>query len=385
MRSNHDFRKFYHRLHQEKLHHEKYRHLKHGEFPDWNYEEFRSMRRSMKFFRPIGFLLTLFLLFLLYYWMGLKAIGVIFALILITKEMVHFTFYRRLEKKVFKPIEQLKNGFTEIGQGNYNVSIQPEVQNEFAQLIHSFNEMALKLQESERINQEYEENRKNLVANISHDLKTPITSIQGYLEMIMEGYVTQPEQLNPYLKTIYSNTVYMNKLIDDLFLFSKLDMDKLNMNYEILNIQAYLEDLAIELKFEFEEKQLEFSYRDQTDQDYPVRIDGKRVYQAIRNIVDNAVKYGSEQDLKVVMELSEQEEYVCINIADNGPGIPADRLPHIFDRFYRIDLERSKDFVSTGLGLAIAKELIEAQGGKIAVVSISGEGSRFTIKLPVQK
>jgi signal transduction histidine kinase len=299
--------------------------------------------------------------------------------------MFQFDFYRRLEKRIFKPIEQLKNGFTEIGQGNYNVSIQPEVQNEFAQLIHSFNEMALKLQESERINQEYEENRKALVANISHDLKTPITSIQGYLEMILEGYVSQPEQLNPYLKTIYSNTVYMNKLIDDLFLFSKLDMDKLNMNCEVLKIQAYLEDLATELKFEFEEKQLEFSYRDQADQDYSVRIDGKRVYQAIRNIVDNAVKYGPGQDLKVVMELSGQEEYVCIEIADNGPGIPADRLPHIFDRFYRIDLERSKDFVSTGLGLAIAKELIEAQGGKISVVSTSGEGSRFTIKLPVQK
>lgn len=337
----------------------------------------------MKFLHPIGIVLNLLLLYLLFQWIGLKAIGVFLALILITRELIHLGFFRHLEKRVFKPMEQLMQGFDEIAKGNYQVSIETKVENEFTQLIDAFNEMASKLQESERSNQEYEHNRKTLVANISHDLKTPITSIQGYLEVILEGCVSEPEKIKRYLETIYSNTAYMNKLIDDLFLFSKLDLDKLEMHYEVLNIGAYLDDLATELKFEFEERQFEFSYQNSTDRDYAVNIDGKRLYQGIRNIIDNAMKYGPEQDLNVMMELSVQKEDICIDIADNGPGIPEEQLPYIFNRFYRIDSERSKDLVSTGLGLAIAKELIEAQGGTISVASTGGSGSRFTIKLPI--
>ena len=157
------------------------------------------------------------------------------------------------------------------------------------------------------------------------------------------------------------------------------------MNYEVLNIGAYLDDLATELKFEFEERQFKFSFQNRTDREYAVHIDGKRVYQGIRNIIDNAMKYGPEQDLKVTMALYVQEDFICIDIADNGPGIPEEQLPHIFNRFYRLDTERSKDFTSTGLGLAIAKELIEAQGGTISAVSTGGAGSRFTIKLPIIK
>lgn len=364
----------------------KFHKLYHEEFHKGRqHGEFRELRRSMKFLRPIGVLLNLLLLYLLFQWIGLKAIAVFFALILITREILQLGFFRRLEKRVFKPMEQLKQGFDEIAKGNYQVSIEPEVENEFTQLIYAFNEMASKLQASERSNQEYEKNRKTLVANISHDLKTPITSIQGYLEVILEGCVGEPEKIKRYLETIYSNTAYMNKLIDDLFLFSKLDLDKVAMNYEVLSIGAYLDDLATELKFEFEERQFKFFYQNRTDRDYAVTIDGKRVYQGIRNIIDNAMKYGPEQDLKVTMELYVQEDDICIDIADNGPGIPEEQLPHIFNRFYRLDTERSKDFTSTGLGLAIAKELIEAQGGTISAASTDRAGSRFTIKLPISK
>jgi Signal transduction histidine kinase len=372
-------------------HHEEFHNLHqihHGDFHDLHqihHGEFRRLHRSLKFFRPVGLVLNLIILYLLFHWIGLKAIGVTFAFILIIKETFQLVFFWRLEKRVFKPIEQLKKGFAEIAKGNYHVSIDFEVENEFGRLIYSFNEMASKLRESEEMNAEYEENRKTLVANISHDLKTPITSIQGYLEMILEGNVSQPEKVSRYLRTIYNNTVYINKLIDDLFLFSKLDMEKLDFNFENIKLRAYMEDLSAEFKFELEEKQYAFSYSDKTDEDYSVNIDGKRVYQAIRNIIGNAVKYGPEENLKVTMELYTQDGYFCIDIKDNGPGIPNDRLPHIFNRFYRIDTERSKDFMSTGLGLAIAKELIEAQGGKISVSCKEETGSCFTIGLPIVK
>jgi signal transduction histidine kinase len=348
-----------------------------------HFKEFRRLHQSFRFLRPMFLLLNVIIIFLLFRSAGLKVIGISIITLIICKELIQIFFLGRLEKRVLKPIEQLQNGFIEIARGNFNVTIDTGSKNEFGQLIRSFNEMAYKLSESEKTNLEYEENRKNLMANISHDLKTPITSIQGYIEMIMDNDLVQPNKMNQYLKTIYNNTSYMNKLIDDLFLFSKLDIDKVNFNCEIMNVRAFMSDLMEELKFELEEIDSEFIYLDKMLQDYYVSIDGKRVHQAIKNIIGNAVKFGPETGLKLCVELYRQDDTVCLSITDNGPGIASEKLPYIFDRFYRIDNERSKDFMSTGLGLAIAKELIEAQGGKILVSSSEATGSCFTICFPI--
>jgi signal transduction histidine kinase len=367
-------------------HHEELHRLHHGfhQAHHLHHEEFRRLHRTMRFFSPVGIVFYLIVLYLLFHWGGFQVLGIIFALLFLAKEIVQIMIFRRLERGVFKPIEQLKEGFAEIAKGNYNITINPTVGNAFGQLIYSFNEMADKLRESERINSEYEENRKTLIVNISHDLKTPMTSIQGYIEIILEGGITQPDKLQRYLQTIYNNSTYMNKLIDDLFLFSKLDMDKMDFNYESLQVRPFMEDLMTEFKFELEEKNYGFSYQDKMEKDCLISIDGKRVYQAIRNIIGNAVKYGPENNLQVTVELYEQGDFACLDIQDNGPGIPEDKLPYIFERFYRIDTERSKDFMSTGLGLAITKELVEAQGGKISVSSSGDVGTCFTVCLPVK-
>jgi len=348
-----------------------------------HFEEFHRLHKSFRFLRPMFLVFNVIIVYLLFRWAGLKVIGISIAALIVCKEIIQLFFLGRLEKRVLTPIEKLQNGFVEIAKGNYDVSIDPCCENEFGQLIRSFNKMADKLHESEKTNLEYEDNRKNLIANISHDLKTPITSIQGYIEMIMDNDLVQPDKINQYLKTIYNNTNYMNKLIDDLFLFSKLDIDKVDFNYEIMNVRAFTSDLMDELKFELEEIDAEFIYLNKIDQDSTVKIDGKRVYQAIKNIIGNAIKYGPETNLKISVELYRQDDTACLSIIDNGPGIAQEKLPYIFDRFYRIDNERSKDFMSTGLGLAIARELIEAQGGKILVSSSEETGSCFTICFPI--
>jgi Signal transduction histidine kinase len=351
---------------------------RHGHF-----REFHRMHKSLRYIRLVFLLVTVLILYLLFRWAGLRAIGILIAALIVFKEVIQIFFLSRLDKRILRPIDELQNGFSEIARGNYDVTIEPGCRNAFGDLIRSFNDMASKLREAEQTNQEYEENRKNLIANISHDLKTPITSIQGYLEMIMDNELVQPEKINQYLKTMYNNTTYMNKLIDDLFLFSKLDIDKVDFNYELVNIRAFMSDLMDEAGFEIREAGAGFDYEDKLDNDATVRIDGKRIHQAVKNILDNAVKYGPESNLKIKAELFRQDESVCIAITDNGPGIAPEKLPYVFDRFYRIDHERSKDLGSTGLGLAISKELIEAQGGSIMVVSPIDGGACFTICLPV--
>ncbi|AOT70726.1 sensor histidine kinase [Geosporobacter ferrireducens] len=351
----------------------------------WYHKDFHLYHRCLRWGRPLVFIFHLSILYLLFKWIGNQTVSIFFAVFISIKEIIHLSFLWRLENKIFKPMDQLKAAVDEIAKGNYNVKVEYEVTNEFGVLIHSFNKMAEQLQQSEKVKLAYEENRKTLIANISHDLKTPIASIQGYIEAIRDGFVESQEKVNKYLKIIHHNTIYMNKLIDDLFLFSKLDMEKLDFQYEDIEIRPYMEDLMEEFKFDLEERQIQFTYKDKVASKHYVRLDRKRIQQAIRNIIGNAVKYGNKENLAIEVGLLFQNDLVCIEIKDNGPGISTDKLPYIFNRFYRIDHERTKDFMSTGLGLAIAKELVEAHGGKITVSSIAEEGSCFTIMLPVVK
>ena len=394
-------------------------------------EDINRYYRFFKFLRPFILLVNLMIVYFIFKWVGLQLIGILVALIISAKEIVQLMFLRHLERRIFAPISVLRQGVEEIARGNYNVRIESTVTNEIGSLIQSFNEMAEKLQESERLKAEYEENRKSLVANISHDLKTPITAIQGYIEGIVDGVVTSPDKTEKYLRIIYQNTVYINKLIDDLFLFSKLDMQKLDFNFEVVPIRGFMRDVMEEFKLELEEKEIDFRYTDRIECpessrrpkqfEHPLHpehsgnsgrfelalhlehgeqpelpggdplahIDRKRIYQAIRNVVGNAVKYGSVvkertgSQLLIETTLSLENNYLRLDIKDNGPGIPKDKLPHIFERFYRVDVERTKDLMSTGLGLAITRELVEAHRGKITATSVENQGSCFTILLPI--
>ena len=269
----------------------------------------------------------------------------------------------------------------EVANGNYNAKVEYGKPNDLGLLIDSFNVMTEKLSEDEKMQTEYEENRKALIANISHDLKTPITAIQGYIEALMEG--AAQAETSKYIKKIHYNAVYVNNLIDDLFLFSKLDMQKLGLQFEAVSIRAFMDDLMEEYKFDMSERNIEFQYGVELEHEARVHLDGKRFVQAFGNLINNAVQHGPEANLALKIKLYRQDATICIEVKDNGPGISADKLPFIFDQFYRIDTARPKDYSNTGLGLAIAKELIEAHGGKISVDSVYGEGSCFSIWLPI--
>lgn len=350
-------------------------HRKHSEI-----ERYHKYNRQSRIFIV---LFNLLLWFFIFRHFGIKSITVLLGVIFAVGGMVQFLFHTRLEERIFNPISQLKLAVEEIAEGNYDVQVDSDVDNEINSLIESFNEMAQRLQRGERLKKVYEENRKTLVANISHDLKTPITSIQGYIETMLEEQDLSAEQAAKYHQIIYNNASYMNKLIDDLFLFSKLDLEKLELEMENISIRAYMEDLMEEFQFELEDRDVKFSYEDQLNEDHMLSMDRKRVHQVFKNVIGNAVKYGLEGHTQIKVSMYRQENFLCVDVEDNGPGISEDKLPYIFDRFYRVDYARTKDLMSTGLGLAIAKELMEAMKGKITVTSKENSGSCFTIKLPM--
>ncbi len=346
------------------------------------HREFRHYHRYFRFARPFVLVFNLIILYLLFRWVGIKAIGIFFAALIVIKEIFHFIFLKRLERRIITPIEELRQGVNEIARGNYDVRVECRSPNDLGLLISSFNEMAGELLQSEKIKAEYEENRKNLIANISHDLKTPITAIQGHIEALLDGSAVIPENREKYLRVIHHNTAYLNRQIDDLFLFSKLDMDKLEFHYEKVSIGNYLADLMEEYQLELEGREIRIGFSNTLEGESFVDLDGKRFYQAINNVIRNAIGHGPDQGLSLEVKLYRHEDWVAIDIRDNGPGIPQDKLPYIFDRFYRIDTERTKNLESTGLGLAITRELVQAHGGDITVSSREGEGTCFTVLLP---
>jgi len=351
--------------------------------PKHRHRQFLQHYKYLRYFRPAGILFTMLIFYLVVSWAGNKEIGILFALLLAVKEFLHFFYMWRLEKRIFKPMINLKQGLDEVAKGNYTIKVNNDISSDLDIVIDAFNEMTGKLAESEKLQAEYEENRKALITNISHDLKTPITAIQGYVEALIEDSVNSAENKSKYLETIHHNAVYVNKLIDDLFLFAKLDMQKLEFQYRCIKLRAFMDDLMEEYQLEFAERKVQFHYDAQLEDDVLVELDGKRFRQAVNNILNNAIQHGPAAGLSIRVTLSRQVGFVCIDIQDNGPGIPEEKLPFVFDRFYRINSERPKEVAGTGLGLAIAKELIEAHQGKITVSSIVNKGSRFTILLPV--
>jgi Signal transduction histidine kinase len=345
--------------------------------------ELQKYHQHAKYFRLIIIPINLIIWYIIFRFAGIKAVSISFALLISIGGALELIFHNRLEKTILLPISKLKKGVEEIAMGNYDIKVDVDVHNEIGLLADSFNDMAQKLLQSEKIKTEYEENRKILLANISHDLKTPITSIQGYIEAILDQDAVPKENVDRYLKIIHSNTAYMNKLIDDLFLFSKLDMQKLEFEFEAVFVKPFIQDLMEEFKYELEENHIIFNYVDRLDGAYQFRIDMKRLNQVFRNIIGNAVKHGNQGRLQITVKLYKDDNNICIDVEDNGPGIPADKLPHIFNSFYRIDTARTKDPMSTGLGLAIARELVEAHKGTITATSSEGTGTCFTVTIPV--
>ncbi|MEL7563539.1 MAG: ATP-binding protein [Dehalobacterium sp.] len=290
------------------------------------------------------------------------------------------TYY--MYKCLITPLSMVKKAAQEIQHGNMDYPISYPKQNEIGELYQTFEAMRLQLKESQALNTQYEKSRKELISNISHDLKTPITSIKGYVQGIIDGVANSPEKRDKYLRTILTKAVEMERLTNDLFLFSKLDIKQIPFSFESIDINKYFEDVREELAFTLNEKNINLTYKSYYQSDDPIAADRQRLVRVIHNIIENAKNHLNKQEKKIGIILNEEKEGVLVEIKDNGCGIPAGKIPYIFDRFYRVDCARNRATGGSGIGLSIAKEIIETHQGSIWAESAEGIGTSifFTLK-----
>ncbi|MFC4601182.1 sensor histidine kinase [Cohnella hongkongensis] len=288
-----------------------------------------------------------------------------------------------VSRSIIRPLRALQKATEEIKDGNLNCEVKTRSKDEIGKLSAAFEEMRKKLKESVELQLQYEENRKELISNISHDLKTPVTAIKGYVEGIMDGVTDSPEKLDRYVKTIYSKAADMDRMIDELFLFSKLDLGKVPFDFEKVDIGAYLQDCAQELVFDLDKRGIKLELNALPEQTLYVKADREKLKRVLINILENSMKYMDKPDGWIGLNVEAQAGTAEISISDNGQGIPEDALPHIFDRFYRADPSRNSSTGGSGLGLAIAWQIVEEHGGRIRAESELGAGTRVHIELPL--
>lgn len=307
----------------------------------------------------------------------LTVLGLIFLLSFML--MASYLSYQ-FSKTTVTPLRNLQKAAAEISIGNLDYAIVEEGDQEIRELCRDLELMRLKLKESIHTQLKYEDNRKMLVSSISHDLKTPITAIKGYIEGILDGVANTPDKTDRYLRTINLKAQQVDRMIDDLLLYAKLDLNQIPFNFEKTMIEDYLQEFLAESEPEFEQLGIELSFESQLSGKKIILADQERLKRVITNILDNSRKYINKAPGIIKVLLRETKTGIILEIRDNGAGInPAD-LPHIFTRFYRSDASRS-DIKGSGLGLAIAKQIIEGHGGRIWAVSHGTEGTSIMISL----
>ncbi|KOA19756.1 sensor histidine kinase YycG [Clostridium homopropionicum DSM 5847] len=283
-------------------------------------------------------------------------------------------------KRILEPIAHLKRATTEISRGDLSIEITESGDEEIKELCADFEKMRIQLKNSVRLKIKYDDNRKMLVSSISHDLKTPITSIKGYVEGILDGVANSPEKVEQYLKTIYSKAELMDVMIDDLLLYSKLDLNQLPFNFEKTDIVNFFEYCVQENDFELQKHNIKIHLESEFNGPKYVMLDRERMRRVIINIIDNSRKYMDKDKGKIIISLRETNSSVIIEIRDNGSGINKEDLSRIFDRFYRADLARTET-KGSGLGLAISKQIVESHKGKIWAISHENMGASIIISL----
>ena len=303
------------------------------------------------------------------------------AILILIVSYVSLTFVMAIS--ITRPLNQLKKATERIQAGNLDFEVKYNSRNEIGQLAQTFEEMRRQLKASLELQLQYENNRKEMVAGITHDLKTPITAIKGYVEGIWDGVPNSAEKFAKYVQTIYAKTTDIDRLIDELYLFSTLDLKNYPFHFETVNLRVYFEACLAELRFDLENKGIELHF-EAPDFLPEVIADREKLRRVIMNVINNSIKYmdPSKPLRQIRITIREISQQVLISIEDTGQGIKPADLPFVFDRFYRADKARNSSTGGSGLGLAITRLIIEEHKGTIWAESEYGQGTKIMFTLP---
>lgn len=297
-------------------------------------------------------------------------IGIIVVLILTAAVLILWIY-----RGVMGPLGKMQIAAQKIKEGNLDFELEAEAEDELGELCRSLEDMRQRLQDNAEEKIRFDKENKELISNISHDLKTPVTAIKGYAEGIMDGVADTPEKMERYIRTIYNKASEMDTLINELTLYTKIDTNRIPYNFNTLSVDAYFADCAEDLSLELESRGVEFGYFNYVEADVKIIADAEQIKRVVHNIVNNSMKYMDKPKGKINLRVKDVGDFVQIELEDNGRGIAAKDLPNIFDRFYRTDASRNSSKGGSGIGLSIVKKIIEEHGGKIWATSREETGT----------
>ena len=283
---------------------------------------------------------------------------------------------------IVRPLNKLKLATNNIKEGNMDFAMPKVSNNEIGDVCRDFEDMRVILKNSseEKLKSDVEE--KELIRNISHDLKTPLTAIKGYVEGLQDGVANTPEKQAKYMQTIANKVNDMDKLIDELTIYSRLDTNRVPYTFVRCNVSDYFGDCCEEIGTELEASQIGLEYNDHLTEPAYMNVDPEQLKRVVNNIISNSVKYMAEgRQGRITIDLYDEGDYIHVIFSDNGIGIAAKDIEHVFERFYRTDESRNSKHGGSGIGLAIVKKIVEDHKGKIWAESVEGEGTTMHLNL----
>lgn len=309
--------------------------------------------------------------------------GLIIGLMVLIFVVAIFVISLISSKTISKPISKLAKGAEELTKGNFDYVIDYDSTNEIGQTVKSFNYMVEQMKRSIEERDTIEQSRKEMIAGVAHDLRTPLTSVKGYVEGLRDGIASTPEKQERYLQTIYSSTLDMERLLDELLTTSRLELGQIELERESININDFMRDCAEDLSVQMEKAGFDFVYNNPyAEEKIMVSLDTDRFGRVISNIVSNSIKYADKSRKgRVELELQSYSKSVIISLTDNGIGVSGENLSRIFETFYRADQARTRVREGSGIGLSVCKQIVELHGGHIWATSKQGEGLTVLISL----
>lgn len=292
------------------------------------------------------------------------------------------TYFLLLTRKFASYIEEIASGITKIAAGDFETRIDINNEDEFAFIATKLNNMTDDIKQIIENDRKSESNKNELITSVAHDLRTPLTSIIGYLELVSDQDKISPETKQRYIEIAYSKSKRLEKLIEDLFAYTKFSFGEATMELSDIDMVKFISQLVDEFYPSFAENGLEYEFNTNLNSVY-VSADGNLLARAFANLVSNAIKYGKDGK-RVIIKLIEEHGKVKVSVTNYGRLIPEKDLNYIFERFYRVESSRSSETGGTGLGLAIAKSIIEMHGGSIRVKS-DFDGTVFEVAMDMKK